>query len=239
MSVKLARPRRSPPLRRGRPDSLGRTRLNYLRMAIWAEGDARGRRIGPRHVGDGIQGELPDRPLLRARRLRRRRRRRVQGGGRGRHVGEADPEGATSTASCRIYSAGALARARRAGRGLRAGPFSRQRCDSTSRRGPAGRRRDRLLQRSRTQPWVMRHACDLRIAGEEGVLVLDFERVRAEVACRVTGSGEVLHVGVEPAVPPTPRGSTRATGLRSPRRHCLGRKNVRPLPQTWACAPSP
>ena len=31
------------------------------------------------------------------------------------------------------------------------------------------------------QPWVMRHACDLRIAGENGVLALDFERERAQV----------------------------------------------------------
>jgi predicted dehydrogenase len=49
------------------------------------------------------------------------------------------------------------------------------------------------------QPWVMRHACDLRIAGEEGVLVLDFERVRAELLLQGDRErGEVLHVGLEP-----------------------------------------
>jgi predicted dehydrogenase len=49
------------------------------------------------------------------------------------------------------------------------------------------------------QPWVMRHACDLRIAGEEGVLVLDFERVRAELLLQGDRErGEVLHVGPEP-----------------------------------------
>ena len=49
------------------------------------------------------------------------------------------------------------------------------------------------------QPWVMRHACDLRIAGEEGVLVLDFERVRAELLLQGDRErGEVLHVGLDP-----------------------------------------
>ena len=49
------------------------------------------------------------------------------------------------------------------------------------------------------QPWVMRHMCDFRIAGEEGVLVLDFERVRAELLLQGDRErGEVLHVGPEP-----------------------------------------
>jgi predicted dehydrogenase len=49
------------------------------------------------------------------------------------------------------------------------------------------------------QPWVMRHACDLRIAGEEGVLVLDMERVRAELLLQGDrGRGEVVRVGPEP-----------------------------------------
>ena len=49
------------------------------------------------------------------------------------------------------------------------------------------------------QPWVMRHACDLRIAGENGVLALDFERERAELLLQGDRSrGEVLHVLPEP-----------------------------------------
>jgi hypothetical protein len=65
------------------------------------------------------------------------------------------------------------------------------------------------------QPWVMRHMCDLRIAGEEGVLVLDFERVRGELLLQGDRErGEVLHVGIEPPLRDE-RGSTRATGLRS------------------------
>jgi predicted dehydrogenase len=49
------------------------------------------------------------------------------------------------------------------------------------------------------QPWVMRHACDLRIAGEEGVLVLDMERVRAELLLQGDRErGEVVRVGPEP-----------------------------------------
>jgi len=48
------------------------------------------------------------------------------------------------------------------------------------------------------QPWVMRHGCDLRIAGDEGVLVLDFERVRAELLLQGDKEkGEVHHVGPE------------------------------------------
>ena len=31
------------------------------------------------------------------------------------------------------------------------------------------------------EPWGRRHACDLRIAGEDGVLMLDFDRVQAQV----------------------------------------------------------
>ena len=49
------------------------------------------------------------------------------------------------------------------------------------------------------QPWVMRHACDLRIAGENGVLALDFERERAELLLQGDRAKmEVLHVGPEP-----------------------------------------
>jgi predicted dehydrogenase len=49
------------------------------------------------------------------------------------------------------------------------------------------------------QPWVMRHACDLRIAGENGVLALDFERERAELLLQGDRSrGEVLRRHVEP-----------------------------------------
>lgn len=49
------------------------------------------------------------------------------------------------------------------------------------------------------QPWVMRHACDLRIAGENGVLALDFERERAELLLQGDRSqGEVLHRQPEP-----------------------------------------
>ena len=49
------------------------------------------------------------------------------------------------------------------------------------------------------QPWVMRHSCDLRIAGERGVLALDFERERAEFLLQGDVSrAEVLHVHPEP-----------------------------------------
>ena len=45
----------------------------------------------------------------------------------------------------------------------------------------------------------MRHACDLRIAGENGVLALDFERERAELFLQGDRDrGEVLRTGLEP-----------------------------------------
>ena len=42
------------------------------------------------------------------------------------------------------------------------------------------------------QPWVRRHACDLRIAGEDGVLVLDFDRVQAQL--QLQGDKELAEV---------------------------------------------
>lgn len=49
------------------------------------------------------------------------------------------------------------------------------------------------------QPWVMRHGFDLRIAGDEGVLVLDCQRVQAELLLQGDKErGEVLHVGMDP-----------------------------------------
>lgn len=75
------------------------------------------------------------------------------------------------------------------------------------------------------QPWVMRHACDLRIAGERGVLILDFERERAEVLLQGDRSrGEVLHVLPEPP-PAEGEGMYTCDG---PAQHlidlCLGRE---------------
>ena len=49
------------------------------------------------------------------------------------------------------------------------------------------------------QPWVIRHGFDLKIAGEEGVLLLDMQRVHAELLLQGDKErGEVLHVGPEP-----------------------------------------
>jgi predicted dehydrogenase len=49
------------------------------------------------------------------------------------------------------------------------------------------------------RPWAIRHSCDLRIAGEEGVLELDMERVRAELLLQGDlDRAEVLHIGAEP-----------------------------------------
>lgn len=50
------------------------------------------------------------------------------------------------------------------------------------------------------QPWARRHACDLRIAGEEGVLVLDFDRVQAQMLLQGDKEkAEILYVGPEPS----------------------------------------
>jgi len=49
------------------------------------------------------------------------------------------------------------------------------------------------------QPWARRHACDLRIAGEDGMLVLDFDRVQAQMLLQGDREqAEVLYLGPEP-----------------------------------------
>ncbi len=49
------------------------------------------------------------------------------------------------------------------------------------------------------QPWARRHACDLRIAGDDGVLVLDFDRVTAQLMVQGDKeAAEVLYSGPEP-----------------------------------------
>jgi predicted dehydrogenase len=49
------------------------------------------------------------------------------------------------------------------------------------------------------QPWVIRHGFDLKVAGEEGVLLLAMQRVHAELLLQGDKArGEVLHVGPEP-----------------------------------------
>jgi predicted dehydrogenase len=49
------------------------------------------------------------------------------------------------------------------------------------------------------RPWAIRHSFDLRIAGEEGVLELDMEHVRAELLLQGDlEAAEVLHVGPDP-----------------------------------------
>ena len=49
------------------------------------------------------------------------------------------------------------------------------------------------------RPWAIRHSCDVRIAGEEGVLELDMERVRAQLLLQGDlETAEVLHVSPEP-----------------------------------------
>ena len=49
------------------------------------------------------------------------------------------------------------------------------------------------------QPWARRHACDLRIAGEAGMIVLDFDRVQAQMMLQGDKEkAEVLYLGPEP-----------------------------------------
>lgn len=49
------------------------------------------------------------------------------------------------------------------------------------------------------QPWIVRHACELRIAGNAGVLTLDFERERADVLLQGDKEqGEVIRRQPEP-----------------------------------------
>jgi predicted dehydrogenase len=51
------------------------------------------------------------------------------------------------------------------------------------------------------QPWVLRHACELRIAGELGVLTLDLERERADVLLQGDKEkGEVIRLEPDPPV---------------------------------------
>jgi predicted dehydrogenase len=48
-------------------------------------------------------------------------------------------------------------------------------------------------------PWVIRHACELRIAGDQGVLTLDFERDRADVLLQGDrAAGEVIRREPDP-----------------------------------------
>ncbi len=50
-------------------------------------------------------------------------------------------------------------------------------------------------------PWLMRHACELRIAGDQGVLTLDFERERADVLLQGDkANGEVIRRQPDPPV---------------------------------------
>ncbi len=50
-------------------------------------------------------------------------------------------------------------------------------------------------------PWLMRHACELRIAGDQGVLTLDFERERADVLLQGDkATGEVIRRQPHPPV---------------------------------------
>jgi predicted dehydrogenase len=50
------------------------------------------------------------------------------------------------------------------------------------------------------EPWGRRHACDLRIAGEDGVLMLDFDRVQAQLLLEGDKErAEWLTVGPEPS----------------------------------------
>ena len=49
------------------------------------------------------------------------------------------------------------------------------------------------------EPWGRRHACDLRIAGENGVLTLDFDRVQAQLLLEEDKErAEWLTIGTEP-----------------------------------------
>ena len=51
------------------------------------------------------------------------------------------------------------------------------------------------------QPWARRHMCDLRIAGEEGVIVLDFDRVQAQMMLQGDKEqAEVLYLEPHPPV---------------------------------------
>lgn len=77
------------------------------------------------------------------------------------------------------------------------------------------------------QPWVMRHACDLRIAGQNGVLALDFERERAELLLQGDRArGEVLRVLPDPP-PAAGEGMYECDGpARMLIDACLGRETV-------------
>ena len=77
------------------------------------------------------------------------------------------------------------------------------------------------------QPWVIRHGFDLKIAGEEGVLLLDMQRVYAELLLQGNRErGEVLHVGPQPP----PRDEEGDYSCDGPARFlvdtCLGRETV-------------
>jgi predicted dehydrogenase len=77
------------------------------------------------------------------------------------------------------------------------------------------------------QPWVIRHGFDLKIAGEEGVLLLDMQRVHAELLLQGDKErGEVLHVGPEPP----PRDEEGDYSCDGPAQFlvdtCLGRETV-------------
>jgi predicted dehydrogenase len=74
------------------------------------------------------------------------------------------------------------------------------------------------------RPWAIRHSFDLRIAGEEGVLELDMEHVRAEVLLQGDlEAAEVVHVRPEPP----PRDEEGLYSCEGPARFlvdtCLGR----------------
>jgi predicted dehydrogenase len=76
------------------------------------------------------------------------------------------------------------------------------------------------------QPWAIRHGCDLRIAGDNGVLILDFERERAEILLQGDREkAEVVHVMPDPP-PADGEGVYECTG---PAKYlvdvCLGRES--------------
>ena len=157
---------------------------NYSRLTAWAKEALE--QAAPRadHVRHGLHVQLPHRSLLGQERVRRSstwagsrwRWRRTRGPGR-------MPAAATSTGSCPTCSAlglwlvpnepeDVLARARLLDNGVD--------LDIQVSVGLAGGVIGSFSGQGH-EPWGRPHACDLRIAGEDGVLMLDFDRVQAQL----------------------------------------------------------
>ena len=84
------------------------------------------------------------------------------------------------------------------------------------------------------------HACDLRIAGDEGVLMLDFDRVQAQLLLEGDKErAEVAHVRARPAGASSEDSEYTCDGAAQFLVDtCLGRETVNRARSTSACARS-